>query len=184
MFQPGDVLLYTAPALKFDNIVPRFIRVITGNKVTHVAVYLGMVNENHLVVEALSDGIKIRTYSETTIADRKDDFKLYGIARLPNLEVDFKNKIFAVSAAKYTHAPYGYLTILNLLLQHSRGWIVPKKPWVVWFKSKKGYVCSEVAQLVIGDVLELNNIPSPFKKPAAVTEPDDYLVSPWEVIKV
>ena len=182
MFKPGDILLYTAPALKFDNIVPRLIRVITGNKVTHVAVYLGMINESHIVIEALSDGVKIRTYSDKGIRDREDDFKLYGIAKLPNLDINPKNKTFAVAASSYTQVPYGYLTILNLLLQHGRGWIFPKKPWTVWFKSKRGYICSEVAQLVIADVLKLNNINITFPKPAAVTEPDDYLVSPWKVI--
>ena len=184
MFKPGDILLYTAPALKFDNIVPRLIRVITGNKVTHVAVYLGSIDESHIVIEALSDGVKIRTYSDAGLRDRKDDFKLYGIARLPNIEVEANNKVFALSAAAYTQTPYGYLTIVNLLLQHGRGWLFPKKPWTVWFKSKKGYVCSEVAQLVITDVLKLNNIAISFPKPAAVTEPDDYLVSPWEVIEL
>jgi hypothetical protein len=155
----------------------------TGNKVTHVAVYLGTNNDGHVILDALSKGIKIKVVPEAWLYDRSDDFKLYGIARLPNMEQFSKTSVFMYSAAKYAESSYGYLTILNLLLQHGMGKFF-NKSWTIWFKSKRGYVCSEVSQLVIEDVLRLNQLKSPFKKLATITEPDDYLTDPWKVIKV
>ncbi|MCI4435893.1 MAG: hypothetical protein JHC33_03675 [Ignisphaera sp.] len=183
MFKPGDVLLYTAPALKFSNIIPRLIRLATGNKVTHVAVYLGTNEYGHVILDALSNGVKLKVMSESEIFDRKDDFKLYAISRLPECEAFSKSSVFMFSAAKYANTHYGYLTILNILLQHGKGRLF-NKPWSVWFKSKKGYICSEVCQLVIEDVLRLNKIRVPFTKIAAITEPDDYLSAPWKVIEL
>jgi len=187
-FVPGDILLYTSPGLKFSNLISNGIRLVEGNKVIHVAVYLGSNAKGHAIVEALPDGVKIKSLSNTDIYNRVDNhangLTLYGIARLPNMEVSSKNTVFAVSAAKYSQSPYGYLTDVNIFLQHGKTKVFPKKPWTVWCKSKKGYICSEVAQLVVGDVLELNNIPLPFKKIACLTEPDDFLYYPWQVITV
>jgi hypothetical protein len=181
MFRPGDVLLYTATAWKFSNIIPRLIRVVTGNKVTHVSVYLGANEYGHVILDALSNGVKLKVMKEDELFDRKDDFKLYGIASLLECEAFSKSSVFMYAAAKYSSTSYGYLTAFNLFLQHGKGRFF-NKPWSIWFKSKRGFICSEVNQLVIEDVLRLNNIPTPFKKPAALTEPDDYLVSPWKVI--
>lgn len=181
LFSPGDVLLYQAPAIKLSNTFPELIRLITGNKVIHVALYLGY-NNGHVILEALSDGVNIKTLGNTEIYDRVNGFKLYGISRLPNISISSNNIVFMVAAAKYNKSPYGYLTILNLLFQHMKTRIFPKLPWTVWFKSKHGYICSEVSRLVLQDVLEINNIKLPFLKPAAVTEPDDYLAAPWKVI--
>jgi hypothetical protein len=181
MFKPGDVLLYEAPAWKFSNIIPRLIRLITGNKIIHVALYLGTNEEGHVILDALSNGIKIKTMSEIELYDRHiDDFKLYGIASLPSLKIDPTNMVFMYVAAKYAPRPYGFKTIFNLLLQHGMGRFF-NKPWKIWFKSKRGYICSEVTQLVMEDVLRLNQINIPFTKNASVTEPDDYLSSPWVV---
>lgn len=140
MFQPGDVLLYHAEALKISNIIPRLIRLITGNKVTHVALYLGEVNQKHIILDALSDGIYVKEMSN--IINREDDFNLYGIARLP-IEKDLYGRFYE-EALKVNNTPYGILTILNLLLQHGKTLIFPKKQWTTAFKSKKGYICSEV----------------------------------------
>ncbi len=184
-FIPGDILLYTAPALQFSNIIPKLIRLVEGSQVEHVAIYLGY-NKGHVILEALSDGVKIKTLSDTEIYTRTikpaNGFVLYGVSRLQNIEVSSKNTVFTISAAKYNQSPYGYLTDINMLLQHGKCILFPKKPWTVWFKSKKGYICSEVAQLTMGDVLELNNIPLPFKKIACLTQPSDYLYEPWQVI--
>ena len=183
MFKPGDVLLYTAPALKFSNIIPRLIRLATGNKVTHVAVYLGKNDTGHVILDALSNGVQLKVMSEDHLYDRQDDFKLCAIASLDECKPLSSSSVFMFSAAKYASTRYGYLTIFNLLLQHGKGRIF-NKPWSIWFKSKKGYICSEVSQLVIEDVLRLNQISVPFKKPAAITEPDDYLSDPWKVVEL
>jgi hypothetical protein len=182
MFKPGDVLLYeAAPAWKLANIIPKLIRLITGNKITHVALYLGTNENGHVILDALSNGIKIKTMSEIELYDRHmDDFKLYGIASLPNLKIDPSNTVFMYVAAKYALHPYGFKTIFNLLLQHGMGRLF-NKPWKIWFKSKRGYICSEVTQLVMEDVLRLNQINILFTKNASLTEPDDYLSSPWVV---
>lgn len=181
MFKPGDVLLYEAPAWKFANVIPKIIRLITGNKITHVALYLGINDKGHVILDALSRGIEVKTMSETELYDRhKDDFKLYAVATLPEITIDSSNVVFMFAAAKYTKVPYGFKTIFNLLLQHGMGRLF-NKPWKVWFKSKKGYICSEVTQLVVEDVLRLNQIKIPFTKNASLTEPDDYLSEPWKV---
>lgn len=187
MFNPGDILLYTAPHLKFSTLITNGIRLIEGSPVEHVAVYLGSSSAGHQIIEALSDGVRIKILTKEGIFNRVDGtaagFKLYGYSRLPNLQVEATNKVFAISAARYDLFSYGYLTDLNLFLQHGKTRLFPKMPWTVWFKSKKGYICSEVAQLVVGDVLELNHIDLPFKKIACLTEPDDFLQEPWAVTK-
>lgn len=187
MFQPGDVLLYTAPPLTFKNLISHGIRLVQGSQVEHVAIYLGANDTGHIILEALSDGVNLKTLSDSEIYTRTikpaDGFVLYGIARLPDMKVSLSNKVFVLSAAKYDKAPYGYLTDVNILFQHGMGRLF-NKTWKVWFKSKKGYICSEVAQLVVEDVFNLFNIPLPFKKIACLTEPDDYLKEPWAVIKV
>jgi hypothetical protein len=188
MFNPGDILLYTSPGLKFNNLISNGIRLIQGSKVSHVALYVGANERGHVILEALSDGVNLKTLVGDEIYNRKlkpaDGLTLCGIARLPNIKVSLGNTVFAIASAKYTQSPYGYLTDVNILLQHGKTRIFPKKPWTVWFKSKKGYICSEVAMHVIQDVLQLYNMPIPFKKIPALTEPDDYLIDPWEVIEL
>ena len=187
LFNPGDVLLYTSPGLKFSNLISNGIRLVQGSEIIHVALYLGANFNGHIIIEALTDGIKIKTLSDKELHNRTikpaDGLVLYGIARLPKIQVSLANTIFAVAAEKYTPAPYGYLTDLNLFFQHGMGRLF-NKTWKMWFKSKKGYICSEVAQLVVGDVLNSFHIPLPFKKVACLTEPDDFLKSPWKVTKV
>ena len=185
MFGPGDILLYTAPTLKLSNLIAKGVGLVEGNKVHHVAIYLGADDKRHTILEALSDGVKIKTLDDNCIYTRTDGkamgFTLYGFSKLPKIQVSVGNNVFAFSAAKYDGSSYGYLTNINILLQHGKCRLFPKKPWTIWFKSKKGLICSEVAQLVIKDVLDLYKMDLPFKKEAALTEPDDYLYAPWEV---
>lgn len=172
MFQPGDVLLYQAEALKVSNIIPRLIRLITGSKVTHVSLYLGEVNQKHIILDALSDGVYIKEMSN--ILNREDDFNLYGIARLP-MDKDLYGRFYDIAQA-FNNKPYGILTIINLLLQHGKA-LITNKEWTTWFKSKRGYICSEVCQLVIKTAVDVT-----FDKPSNLTEPDDYLKYPWILI--
>lgn len=181
MFKPGDVLLYQAPAWKLSNLIPKTIQLITGNKVTHVALYLGPSYDGHNILDALSEGIFMRSLTEAQIYNRKDDFKLYGIARLSTTVNDTNVSAFLWSASKYTTKKYGYKTIFNLLLQHGKTRLFTKKPWTVWFKSHDAYICSEVTQLAIEDAFRLNQIKFKFPKVACLVEPDDYLSAPWEV---
>lgn len=184
MFKSGDILLYAAPTLKFSNIIPRLIRLITGNEVIHTAIYLKSDgNNSNLVLDALPSGIYIKTFTDAELLNRLDDLKLYGIAYLPNLFINSSNTICLV-AAKYAYHSYGYFTIINLLLQHLKTRIFTSSLFSIAFKSKDAYICSEVCRLVVDDVLRLNNIPSPFNKLPALTEPDDYLKHPWEIIKL
>lgn len=174
MFLPGDILLYDAPAIRFNNIIPRLIRLITGNRVTHVALYLGELRGKHIILDALSDGIYVKDMDD--IVSRDDGFKLYGISRLENQS---HSGMYLTLAQQYNKSPYGILTILNLLLQHGYGRLFPHRAWKTWFRSEKGYICSEVCQLVVEDVESIK-----FPKPANLTEPDDYLSYPWIVTKV
>lgn len=184
MFSPGDILLYTSPGLKFTNLISNGIRLVQGNKVCHVAIYLGANDYGHVILEALTDGVKLKTLVGDEIYTRTEKpakgLVLYGVAKLPSIRVSLGNNVFILAAAKYNLYPYGYLTDLNLLFQHGMGRLFNKK-WKLWFKSKEGYICSEVAQLVIQDVLKLYSMPVPFKKIAALTEPDDFTKAPWEV---
>lgn len=187
MFNPGDILLYDARALKFATIIPKLIRLITGNKITHVAMYLKKDGENHIILDALISGVKLKTLTTSQLYDRsKENFKLYGISRLPEIEllpdVVKKTDMFLWMAEKYAPSPYAIKTICNLLLQHGIGRIYPDKQWKVSFKSSKGYICSEACQLVMEDIIKLNQINITFTKVAAITEPDDYLKAPWKVI--
>lgn len=187
MFSPGDILLYTSPGLKFTNLISNGIRLVQGNKICHVAIYLGANDCGHVILEALTDGVNIKTLVGDEIYVRTGKLAsglvLYGIAKLPSIRVSVGSNVFVLAATKYHLSPYGYLTDLNLLLQHGMGRLF-NKPWKVWFKSKKGYICSEVAQLVMQDVLKLYNMRVSFKKIAALTEPDDFTKAPWQVTKV
>ena len=69
---------------------------------------------------------------------------------------------------------------MNNILFKSR-LLVPKKSWSSWCKSKKGYICSEVTQLVIEETLRREGINFTFPKIACLVEPDDYLSFPWQV---
>lgn len=181
MFISGDVLLYSAPNWKFITIFPKLIQLITGNKVTHVALYLGIKEgtDLHLILEALDNGVYIKAFTEEELHTRSNGFILCGVARLPQLP---QNVIALWPAAKYTTKPYGILTILNLLCQHGKTRIFPKKSWSVWFKSKNAYICSEVTQLVLEDILRVAQVKYTFNRPACLVEPDDYLSSPYEII--
>lgn len=185
MMKPGDVLLYKAPAWKFSNIIPKLIQLITGNSVTHVALYLGSAYDGHIILDALSEGVLIKVMSDSEIRVRKDDFMLCGIARLPEpYYIDSARSLILLKAVKYSRKPYGFLTILNLFLQHGKTRLFPNKPWTTWLKSKDAYICSEVSQLVIEDILMEFNRSSPFPREANLMEPDDYLNKPWEVIPI
>ena len=132
MFNPGDILLYTAPALKFSNLIAKTIGLIEGNPVQHVAVYLGSNSAGHQIIEALSDGVRIKVLPRENLFNRVDGkaagFKLYGVSRLKDLQIQSTDKIFAISAAKYDLFPYGYLTDFNLFLQHGKTRLFPKLP--------------------------------------------------------
>ncbi len=179
MFKPGDILLYQATANKLSNIIPKCIQLITGNKVTHVSLYLGTSYGSHIILDALANGILIKTFTESELHNRKDGFNLYGIA---SLDVDIDVSKILLEASNYSRKPYGFVTIFNLFLQHGKTRIFPKKQWTAWCKSRNGHICSEVSQLVLENVLLQNNIKPPFVKPANLTEPDDYLVAPWRVL--
>ena len=173
MFSTGDVLLYTAPRLTFANLVPRLIRLVTGNKVTHVALYIDTDEDNtHIILEALFDGVYIKILSEAELYERMNGFKLYGTARLPDVTIN--PNTLASFAMRYNQKKYGLLTILNLLLQHGKTRLFPKKEWSVWFKSKDAYTCSELTQLALEEYFKPT-------KAAALVEPDDYLGSPWKI---
>jgi len=173
MFSTGDVLLYTAPRLTFANLVPRLIRLVTGNKIVHVALYIEPeINDKHFILEALFDGVYIKAYSEAELYERMNGFKLYGVARLPNVTVN-ANALVSF-AMRYNNKKYGILTILNLLLQHGKTRLFPRKKWSVWFKSKDAYTCSELTQLALEEYFN----PA---KAAALVEPDDYLGKPWKI---
>jgi len=170
MFSPGDVLLYKAQAWKFSNALAKCIQIITGNQIIHVALYLNGHGDDHFILEALSDGVYIKHVTTQEIYHHNRDFELVGIASLP---YTFTNLL--TCAEKYNDKKYGFLTILNLLLQHGMGRLA--QPWKIWFQSKDAYICSQVTQLVLQDAIK--NIE--FPKPAAITEPDDYAVFPWKV---
>lgn len=182
MFKPGDVLLYESqPGLKFGTVIPKLIQLCTGNKIMHTALYLGCTSEGHVILDALADGVLLKTFSESELYLRPEELVLSAVARLeaniPLLDVMSK-------ASKYSLKPYGFVTITNLLLQHGKTRLFPKKSWTTWFKSKNGYICSEVCQLVLEELLRENKQPIPFPKLANLTEPDDYLSAPWKVISV
>lgn len=175
MFKPGDVLLYTAPAWKFSNLIPKGIRLVTGNKMTHVALYINQEYSKHIVLDASIKGIFTLRMTEAELYNRKDDFELYGIARLKDMPPLDENSLIRISSS-FFGKKYGYLTILNLLLQHGMGRLFNKE-WKIWFKSNDAYVCSELTQLVY------EKIGFKFDKPASLTEPDDFLKEPWIIIK-
>jgi hypothetical protein len=181
MFKPGDILLYQAEsALKFSTIIPKLIQLSTGNTVTHVALYLGQDNKgNHVILDALANGILVKSFSEEEIFTRKDSFRLHGIA---TLDIEIPTVNLMIEACVYSRKPYGFVTILNLFLQHGKTLLYPDKPWTTWMKSKNGYICSEVCQRVLENLMHENHITPPFVKEANLTEPDDYLVAPWKVI--
>ena len=172
MFSTGDVLLYTAPRLTFANLVPRLIRLVTGNKIVHVDLYIGPDHGNHVILEALFDGVRLRTFSEAELYERMNGFKLHSTAKLPNVEIS-PVTLMAI-AVNYEGKKYGYLTILNLLLQHGKTRLFPNKQWSILFTSKDAYTCSQLTQLALEDYF------NPLK-PAALVEPDDFLARPWRV---
>jgi len=173
MFKPGDVLLYESTGLTFKNLIAEGIRLITGNKVIHVAFYWGKKGDEHTIIEALgSVGVDVKELTDESIVNHPDGFRLFGVARLEDIPT------VAYKTYDYIGSPYGYLTITNLMFQHGKTRLFPKKPWTTWFKSKEGYICSELCQLIVEDALPDFKFP----KQAHLVEPDDYLSAPWKVV--
>lgn len=170
-FNPGDVLLYASPYLKFNDILAHGIRLVEGSQVIHVAVYL----DNNTIIEALNGKVSITYLSD--LVNRTNGMVLYGVATLPDTSIKYQD-IYAI-ASLFNNKPYGYLTDINILFQHGKCLLFPNKPWTVWFKSKKGYICSELALLIYQALLN-----KPFPKLACLTEPDDFLKFPWTVKKL
>lgn len=177
MLKPGDVLLYTAPAWKFSNLIPKVIQLITGNKVTHVALYIGVEGEKHIILDALADGVNTKIMSEAELYNRLDDFVLLKVARLSDSHLPIDPTGIVLATSKYVRKKYGFLTILNLFFQHGKTRLFPNKKWTVWFKSNDAYICSQVVQLVY------ESLGYVFDKDAALVEPDDYLSEPWNIIE-
>ena len=175
MFNPGDVLLYEAPAWQFKNFFAKCIQLIQGNDVIHVALYLKPSGSNHIILEALTDGVKIKTMSTNELRNRSNGFVLFGTSRLKENSSCFDAGMVFIDSFVYNGRSYGFLTDFNLFLQHGKTKLFKKLPWTVWFHSKDKYICSEVTQLVLESVLEYNLKPNPFPKKACLTEPDDYL---------
>jgi len=170
MLNPGDVLLYKSPGLHFNNLISHGVRFVEGNEVIHVALYLG----NNTILEALEGGVKIKVVKD--LVNRPNGLVLAYVSRLPNFSTTYA-RLFSIAVC-YNNKPYGYLTDFNIFLQHGKCLLFPGKLWTVWFKSKNGYICSEVTQLVY------ETLGKSFPKLACLTEPDDYLNFPWIVTKI
>ena len=167
---PGDVLLYKCPgSLELSNIFAHGIKLIEGNEIIHVALLIGFTFDHYVILEALENGVRIKWVKD--VINRDNGLVLDRIATIPNFQFDSK-KLYAI-ASEFDGKPYGYLTDLNILLQHGKSRLFPNKEWTVWFKSKNGHMCSETTQLVY-EALGMH-----FQKLAALTEPDDYLSTPW-----
>lgn len=176
MYNSGDILLYETTAPHWSNILAQGIRLVVGNKVIHVAVYICPFQDKHIILEALDGGVFVKVISD--IINRDNGLHLYGIASLP--DITFNTEALLTVACNYDSCSYGYLTDINILFQHGKCLLFPKLPWTIWFKSKNGFICSEIAQIV----LKILNPALTFPKIPALTEPNDYLVAPWTVKKV
>ena len=169
-FNPGDVLLYTSPHLKFKYLLAHGIRLVEGSQIIHVAIYL----DNNFIIEALDGKVQIKYLPE--LINRTNGMVLYGTATLSNTSIVYQD-IYAI-ASLFNNKPYGYLTDINILFQHGKCLLFPKKPWTVWFKSRNGYMCSETALLIY------QALGNKFPKLACLTEPNDLLKAPWTVTKI
>lgn len=182
MFKPGDVLLFCGRAWTFKNLMSKCIRLVTGNEITHVALYLKPFEDKHVILEALSNGVLIQVLTTAELYYKSNGDRLQGISRLLIAKDKDLSQVFT-HAYPYHGKKYAYLTDVNLLLQHGKTRIFPKRPWTIWFKSDKSkFICSEVTQLVLEKALMELNVNPPFLKIPALTEPDDYLnTTLWEV---
>ena len=181
---PGDVLLYKCQTLQFKTLIPEAIRFITGNTIVHVALYIRASNDNHIILEALTDGVNIKVVTTAELYSRGNGLILFGVSKLKVFN-NFDSNLLFEKATPYNGLPYGYLTDFNLFLQHGKSRVFPNKPFTFWVKSKHGYICSEVTQLVLEQNLNFNKISSPFTKLAGLTEPDDYLnENIWKVMPI
>ena len=168
--QVGDILLYkSATGFKFSTLVPELIRLCTGNKIIHTAMYLGEQEGKPLIIESAGNGVNLYRLNDVMY---RQYYTLVAIARLPNLP----KEAYAYKTYRYVGAHYGVLTIINILFQHGKCRIFPKRPWTTWFKSSEAYICSELCQRLVEDVTSMT-----FPKPAHLVEPDDFLAYPWEI---
>lgn len=175
MYKSGDVLLYESTGLTFKNLIAESIRLITGNRVIHVAFYWGTRGERHTIVESLgSVGVDVKELTDEELVNHPDGFRLFGISRLEGAPM------VVYKTYDYIGSHYGYLTIINLMFQHGKTRLFPKRPWTTWFKSRDGYICSELCQLIVEQAIPDYKFP----KLAHLVEPDDYLTAPWKTYDI
>ena len=158
--QHGDVLLYDW--VKNASIDARGIRLIEGSKYTHCSV-VQEIEGIHFVLEQL--GERMHSYLPFYYAETGEEITC------------FRPKFKAPEANQnsFTRNPYGYLSILDALINHFIGLFSNKryKPWMMTFFKSKNVDCS----ILVGKVLELESN-AQWCYDINVLEPDDFYRHP------
>lgn len=159
--QHGDVLLYVHK--KHQTILEKLIRLVTGSKMVHSSVVQSTM-EGKVILEQLT----VRTQSLLDIYPLQPGEELYCYRPLfypPEYKIrNFQQK------------PYGVLAILDCLLNHLIGLVIPiwrhKTMLAHWSKNN---TCSGLVAVVLNLKDNVDWCPDP-----RVIEPEDYLKYPHD----
>jgi len=193
MLRPGDVLLFEDKKFDLQHIGPIGIRLITGNRVTHVGIVIDTNpgNEDWIAWADTNPKVTMRIQTSSIEALKKDyhsALKLTGIAHLPDdwyrkypIEPFFNavaEQIRGTNASRH----YSYRVIMGFMIDHLwRRFRSDNEPYRSWLGSN-GYVCSSLVAKVIDEVVGkyLSNWHRG-KSNFNVWEPDDFTTDLFQV---
>ena len=176
--QPGDILLAEKTrGWKFSNFFPFAIRLIIGNKVTHVAIVESCDKDTIIYRDANPGGVRqhripnVKNEAEGGLL-LANDTVIENIARIPHKINDFNGS-----------GSYNYFGIWTLMKFHflCQFYTIPKvKPDPNYGKK---FICSQYVTYVLlnnGATMQL----FPTVDHPSLVEPDNFTTSPFEVISI
>lgn len=192
LFRPGDILLFESSKWSFNNIVPKMIRLVTGNKIVHVGIVLDIkhYSPDWIVWAETFTGYGMRgnLSSIERLKEDSDNLKLLGVAHLPDswyqrypIESKFTEVGRQIAKDKKSKS-YSYRTIISFMIDHFYRLFRPKnEPYRVWLKPN-GYVCSTLCATIINETMKKYN-PNwcGSNSNMDVWEPDNFATSPFMV---
>lgn len=174
-YLPGTVLLFRGHGPWWNSLLPRAIRLIIGNEITHVALCLQYLPQANIILVIESDvgGGKLYWTTPNTLKTKKGT-KLVAVANLLHpINLDQNERYYLITKATSIantkpFKKYSYLTIAKLAFSHLRGRLGLTPYHSIPFP--RAYVCSTLVSYLFNSIRPLNPLfPCP-----NVVEPDDY----------
>lgn len=188
--KPGQILLAEkSRGFKPSNFFPFAIRLITGNKVNHVAI-VASCDENSITYWDTNSGVGVKNHIVKNVENLEEgglmlanDMVVTKIAELPILDQIHKNNIMS-ELLKLSGVKYNYLSIFTLMKDHlmRQFYAIPRT--LPDSNYGKKFTCSQLLTYVLLKVnLPFSHLFLTVSYPALV-EPDDFTTAPFVVTPI